>query len=242
MKPSKMDRQGVRTPADIERKYPLGQIGSARDSSAKLLLQIQQLSQTLSSFMVETNAKFESLGVGLGYKVTFLVDGNVYQTIFVTEGNTVDAPTTEPTSESGVFGGWQDAEGNEITFPYTPQGDIELTAIFYTSYAPELYTHFGMSEETYPCVAVAVQEDGKTRVVFSQNPLNNTTNVAYKHFTIERTSGVSGVTDSKTVIEWVKTNIPSTTSMGSANWKTVAGTYFANYEIEETDTVKYYPL
>lgn len=241
MKSSKMDRQGVRTPADVERKYPLNQITPNQISFDKVYMLVQQLQQTLSSFMAETDARLRELGsIPYDYTITFLVDGEVYEKVGANEGETIDAPA-EPTSESGVFGGWQDAEGSIITFPYTPTGDIELTAVF-NSYAEELWTHFGMSEETYPWVAVGVLDNGSTRVYFSADKLNNKTTVKYKHITVTTTSGLEGVTDAKTVVEWVKSKFAAPFTFNDANFTTVAGTYFANYEIDETDTVKYYPL
>ena len=58
---SKQDRQGVRTPADLERKYELGQISAQKDSSAKQSNQIAQMSQTLSQFMATINAEIAAL-------------------------------------------------------------------------------------------------------------------------------------------------------------------------------------
>lgn len=58
---SKQDRQGVRTPADIERKYELGQIASQKDTSGKQSIQISQLSQTLAQFMARMTEEVEVL-------------------------------------------------------------------------------------------------------------------------------------------------------------------------------------
>jgi hypothetical protein len=52
----KMDRQGVRTPADIERKYNLGQITSAQGSSAKVGTLVQQLQQNMNTRFDELSA------------------------------------------------------------------------------------------------------------------------------------------------------------------------------------------
>lgn len=59
---SKQDRQGVRTPADIERKYNLGDIGNSTVDLIKHATKLEQLSQTLTQFIANTNAKFEDLG------------------------------------------------------------------------------------------------------------------------------------------------------------------------------------
>ena len=59
---SKQDRQGVRTPADIERKYDLELLaGQGERSNEKLLQQINLLNQTLAQFMATTNGKIEEL-------------------------------------------------------------------------------------------------------------------------------------------------------------------------------------
>lgn len=60
---SKQDRQGVRTPADIERKYNLGalNLGGGGDSTEKLSMQLDQLSKAFSQYVAETNVKIASL-------------------------------------------------------------------------------------------------------------------------------------------------------------------------------------
>ena len=50
---SKQDRQGVRTPADIERKYNLGALANSGGSSE----QLSQISQTVSQFISDANDK-----------------------------------------------------------------------------------------------------------------------------------------------------------------------------------------
>lgn len=57
---SKQDRQGVRTPADIERKYDLGRLKNGQ-GSAKQEIMIAQLTQTLNQYMAQTNAKLEEV-------------------------------------------------------------------------------------------------------------------------------------------------------------------------------------
>lgn len=51
---SKQDRQGVRTPADLERKYDLDAASEAASSE-----QLSQLNQQVSQFIVDTDAKLE---------------------------------------------------------------------------------------------------------------------------------------------------------------------------------------
>lgn len=52
----KQDRQGVRTAADLERKYDFGALGFGGSSE-----QVRQLTQTLSQFMASTNATINRL-------------------------------------------------------------------------------------------------------------------------------------------------------------------------------------
>lgn len=58
---SKQDRQGVRTPVDVERKYNLGQLAAARGATEKQQQEIHQLSKTLNQYVVSTNQGIDSL-------------------------------------------------------------------------------------------------------------------------------------------------------------------------------------
>jgi len=55
---SKQDRQGVRTAAELERKYNLGAFGEKNQEQSA---EISRLSQTLSQFIATTNAKMSEL-------------------------------------------------------------------------------------------------------------------------------------------------------------------------------------
>ena len=54
---SKQDRQGVRTPADIERKYNLGQMKSAQGDTSKQDIMINNLTKVLNQYMVDTDLR-----------------------------------------------------------------------------------------------------------------------------------------------------------------------------------------
>jgi hypothetical protein len=59
---SKQDRQGVRTPAQLERKYNFGGMSEgAKTSYAVLAKKIDQMSTTLAQFMGATNAALTTL-------------------------------------------------------------------------------------------------------------------------------------------------------------------------------------
>ena len=62
MKLQKQDRQGVRTPAELEQKYDLGGMSpsSVRDY-AKLARSVEQLNTTLAQFMGATNTSISKL-------------------------------------------------------------------------------------------------------------------------------------------------------------------------------------
>lgn len=55
---SKQDRQGVRTPADLERKYNLGGLETQTQQQSEKL---SQLNQVFAQFQAETNAKIAEL-------------------------------------------------------------------------------------------------------------------------------------------------------------------------------------
>lgn len=110
------------------------------------------------------------------------------------------------------------------------------------SYAKELYEFFGVSETDYPYCAVGILADGRTRVYFSKEPLNNSTSVPYTHYTLSYNSELVSVTDAKIVVEWIKLKSVSAFTSNNANYTTVPGVYFANYQIENTDTVTCYKL
>ena len=57
----KQDRCGVRTASDLEQKYNLGGLAGNATSNARLEAQTQQLNQTLSQFIANTNARFEEI-------------------------------------------------------------------------------------------------------------------------------------------------------------------------------------
>lgn len=62
---SKQDRQGVRTPADIERKYPLGKLAKGENSTAKLEMQMQNLISTVSTYTNIVNRYSEDIKMNI---------------------------------------------------------------------------------------------------------------------------------------------------------------------------------
>lgn len=80
---SKQDRQGVRTPADIEIKYGLGKNkgGGNGGSTEKLEQLVNQLNQTLSQFMATVNAKLNSITEKMVEKVLKTGSETEYKTL-----------------------------------------------------------------------------------------------------------------------------------------------------------------
>jgi hypothetical protein len=80
---------------------------------------------------IENNAPITPLD----HTVTFLVNGEVYEVLSVKDGNSVNAPATNPNQEGSFFYGWtigENTEENLIKFPYTPTDNIELNCFFKT--------------------------------------------------------------------------------------------------------------
>lgn len=65
----------------------------------------------------------------LDHTVTFMVDGEPYEIVSVKNGNSVNAPTTKPTSESGNVVKWL-LDNQEVSFPYTPLNEVMIMAQF----------------------------------------------------------------------------------------------------------------
>lgn len=58
---SKQDRQGVRTAADVERKYSLGDINDASKRSTKAEKQVSELDQRMNLFMSSVNKTIKDI-------------------------------------------------------------------------------------------------------------------------------------------------------------------------------------
>ena len=97
---SRQDRQGVRTPTDIERKYDLGKLAASQGLTMQQEQRFNQLSQTLNQYMATTNAKITELMntidppdiVKIGW-VTLLAsawegEGNLFRQTVTVEGVT----------------------------------------------------------------------------------------------------------------------------------------------------------
>jgi len=77
---------------------------------------------------VPINATIEG-GLPNGYTVNFKVNNADYYIASCLQGNDVTAPP-DPTAADLFFHSWKDANNNDVAFPYTPNGNTELTANF----------------------------------------------------------------------------------------------------------------
>jgi len=68
-------------------------------------------------------------GAGFGHTVEFINEGANYARYMVTDGQSVPQPSPNPTKTGLRFYRWVDSLQNAITFPYTPTGDITLSAV-----------------------------------------------------------------------------------------------------------------
>lgn len=106
--------------------------------------------------------RWEDLSQQLDHTVTFTVDNKPYEIVSVKDGNSVNAPVNNPTSENGAFRGWSENE-SKVRFPYNVVSDTTLTAKFSKS---SIYTiSFDFSQQypeyTYKDDAVGMLAGGK---------------------------------------------------------------------------------
>jgi hypothetical protein len=107
------------------------------------------------AILAEVKKMLENVNLNkLDNTVTFLTDGELYETMSVKQGNSINAPATEPTSEEGSFAGWQLNE-ETINFPYTPTSNIEVNALFGTT-ADLIYSAYGISKTDYPYIMITI--------------------------------------------------------------------------------------
>ena len=157
---SKMDRQGVRTPADIERKYNVGQIGDIKVSVGDVKKSVNDINKTIKTIVdTLTDLKLwaENVTDEFGrHTVKFLnKDGSTYATYLVIKGLKIEAPpSSTPTSEGEVFSHWVDEAGDVATFPVEVNSNMEFKPVFIESYATKLRNHFGISKTECPYVVI----------------------------------------------------------------------------------------
>lgn len=113
-----------------------------------------------------TSSLAKNSNKSLDYTVTFISEGEPYEIIQVKKDNKINAPVTEPISESGTFAGWQ-VDGETATFPYPPEGNTVFNALFGTI-ADTVYTYYGINKEEYPYLAIQYRDSEYIHVVFAK--------------------------------------------------------------------------
>lgn len=145
---SKQDRQGVRTPSDIERKYDLGKLNAFRGDSQKQDLVLTELTQKVDQFIANTNGNIEGINAEIDV-INEKVDNigtTVSPTVDVTEidgGHRVTITDANGTETFDVMNGKDGTDGTDIT------SESVINALGFTP-AP---SGFGLGEKNAKLVA-----------------------------------------------------------------------------------------
>lgn len=147
-------------------------------------------------------------GMKNGYNVSFYDEDNQLFALFsIKQGEAINPPIFESS-------GWQDVDGVNIAFPYTPTNDIGLYPVSATL-AEQLYNFYNVDSTAYPYVYITYVDGQWTlRIVFGA-----TCNDHYLTKGIKGTFQASGsllsqITDVEALVELTKNNI-STSSLTS---------------------------
>jgi hypothetical protein len=108
----------------------------------------------------------------LDHTVTFTVDGGPYEVVSVKDGNSVNAPATQPINNGNIVSRWS-VDGADITFPYTPTSDVIIDGVMST-YENMLYDFYGISKSDYPALLLYVRE-GRMCIYFGKSITESTT-------------------------------------------------------------------
>jgi hypothetical protein len=144
----------------------------------------------------DINVAFAQLGSKkkLDYSVSFYVDDDLYQSVEVKKGNWVNAPVIEPTSENGSFAGWQN-NGVVVEFPYPPENDVDLDALFVVSEVDRLYANYNVDKTTYPYVLICLNKRyDSIRIYFFQKVSANSLNAKTSKILFSQTYNVDETT------------------------------------------------
>lgn len=149
--------------------------------------------------------------------VTFLVDGEPYEKTSVKQGNSINAPATEPASESGTFTGWQ-LNGANIAFPHPVTQDTTLTASF-SSLVQQLYDFYNVDRIEYPYVMInlySVILDIFFISSYEENDGSLTLNLPLLNGNFRLSSAFSSAPTAEEIVEICKNNILSVTQKTGA--------------------------
>lgn len=93
----------------------------------------------------------------LDHTVQFIVEGETYELVRVNDGNAVRAPATNPVKDGFNFGGWEDGDGNVMTFPFIPTDDTTIVAINW-SLSDLLWNSYNIDPDAYPFIFISVTQ------------------------------------------------------------------------------------
>lgn len=155
----KQDRQGVRTPAELERKYNLTEYGSVERSYNKILNSLTQLSSSLAQFQANTNSRLSVLE-----KAILPVKGEIFYTF--TDKTLSDVGITGDTicEVTAITEGMMQTAGTyNVTFLVLNSNatlNLSLTFSEDMPYAVNVgdMVYFCENEEQNLCIAYAVKK------------------------------------------------------------------------------------
>lgn len=122
------------------------------------------------------------------------------------------------------------------------QGIAEVSGGEFKSFADKTYERFGIDKVAYPYLAIGVLSSNSTYIEFSEVPLSATEKRPSKYISRSTIEGIENETDNAVVYGWCVGKFPTNLVPTSITKILPDGVHFANYPIEETETVKYYPL
>jgi hypothetical protein len=225
-----LDSKVAKTDIETEIDYDL----DAKDK----IYNVEAINAALMDFEERLQELEKGSGQLLDYTVTFIVDGETYEIVSVKQGNSVDAPSVEPTSDEGNFAGWY-IEGERVTFPFTPTANTEILAEF-SSLITMLYEHYAISEADYPYIFIFY--NGSYIYPYFANACTVSSG-SISLSGVKDTSIRKTLTDASDTTELVNAILEHTPSLSSATYNNAYNTkftYYANFDLSSFGT--YYSL
>lgn len=167
------------------------------------------------------------------HTVTYIVNGEVYKTVTVQEGESIDAPE-EPNIEGYIFDRWE-LNDVQVTFPFTPTEDVEIVASF-SALSDILYNHYGVSKEEYPYLAIQYLDSNDCAyVVFAKNVTVDGSRIgyydclwgAYNPYTFDNFDNIESAV--QYAVDNIARDVINTKSAWEA-WNTTGWTQYINFD------------
>lgn len=136
-----------------------------------------------------------------GYTVTFISEDNPYTIVSVTDGQSVFAPSPNPTSESGSFVGWSDG-AQLINFPYPVTQNITMNAEFQSTRTEMEWLTSGdwFTDRYYDTPAVRKKTNNELTIMATATPKNYT--MKYYVMLGRTETAIAGVNFTKGTIDY----------------------------------------